>query len=175
VPVSHAKPKGVAEVRPAIPPDCVEIARNLREADLMEIVAGGHSDPLRCLMDCFERTERPMTGVWNGTPICLFGVSRIRYRFFDDKGKWCPRGIGAPWLLGTDEITDARWSFLKESRVWLDQIKNDYDLLWNRVHSRNTVHIRWLKWLGFQFGRDTVYPNGEVFKDFNMKVNHVLY
>ena len=173
MPVSVQKPPDLASVRPSIPTDCVEIARNLRESDLAEIIAGGHHDPLLCLMDCYERTEKPMTGTWDGVPICIFGVSRIRHRFFDDQGKWCPRGMGAPWLLGTDGIGMARWAFLKHSRGWLEEISSDYDLLWNRVHSRNSVHIRWLKWLGFHFGGESVYPSGEVFLDFSKVIDHV--
>jgi hypothetical protein len=173
MPVLNSKQEGVTEVRPAIPTDCVYIAQHMREADLMEIRAGGHTDPLLCLMDCFERTEKPFTGVWKGNPCCIFGVSRIRYRMFDQDGRWCPKGIGAPWMLGTDEVNTARWRFLRESRRWLDEVKGDYDHLWNRVHEKNTMHIRWLKWLGFQFGGDVVYPSGEVFREFTMRINHV--
>lgn len=168
--VLNTKQEGVTEVRPAIPTDCVYIARNMRADDLMEIRAGGYNDPLLCLMDSYERTEKPFTGVWKGIPCCIFGVTRVRYRMFDTEGCWCDKGIGAPWMLGTDEITTARWRFLRESRRWLDAVKIDYDLLHNRVHSKNTVHIRWLKWLGFQFDGDVVYPSGEVFHDFSMRI-----
>jgi len=170
MPVLDAQQEGVTGIRPAIPTDCVEIARNMREADLMEIKAGGWTDPLLCLMDSYERTEKPFTGVWKGVPCCIFGVTRVRYRMFDDDGNWCSRGMGAPWMLGTDQVGTARWRVLRESQKWLDVVKVDYDILYNRVHSKNTVHIRWLKWLGFQFGSDVVYPSGEVFKDFSMRI-----
>lgn len=171
VPVPDEKPAGVTRgfVRPSVPDDCVYIARHMRDDDLMELVAGGNPDPLACLIHCFETTERPFTGVWDGNPCAMFGIVRTRHRAFRD-GAFLSRGIGAPWLLGTDAIIEARWQFLRESRKWLDVVSDGYDYLTNHVHSRNTVHVRWLKWLGFEFGPDHVYPSGETFHEF-YKVN----
>lgn len=176
VPVPDEKPKNLkGVVRPSIPTDCVFIAQNMRKDDLMELKAGGHEDALFCMVDCFERTDRPLTALWNDKPFCMFGIVRVRHRCYDASGKWLSKGIGAPWMLGTDGIMEARWQFLRESAYWLNQIKQDYDILWNRVHSKNTVHIKWLKWLGFDFGDEVVYPSGEVFINFSKADRNVHY
>lgn len=172
VPVPDEKPAGLirGHVRPAIPADCGYIAANMREEDISELKAAGQDDPMASMIECFERSERPLTGVWDGKPCAMFGIVRTRHRAYVD-GFFLPRGIGAPWLLGTQGIIDARWQFLRESRKWLDAVSDGYDLLENHVHSRNTIHVRWLKWLGFEFGDDCVYPSGETFHKF-YKVNN---
>jgi len=171
VPVQDEKPASLirGHVRPAVPGDVAYIAEHIRGDDRMELEAGGHTDPLACLIECYERTERPFTGVWDDKPCALFGIVRTRHRAFVD-GAFLQRGIGAPWLLGTDGIIEARWQFARESRKWLDVVSDGYDLLENHVHSRNIVHIRWLKWLGFTFGPEIPYPSGETFHRF-YKVN----
>ena len=64
-------------------------------------------------------------------------------------------GIGFIWLLGTDEIKDISWQFLRESREWLEKISSPYKMVCNMVHEENTVHIKWLKFLGFTFLKRT--------------------
>ena len=63
--------------------------------------------------------------------------------------------IGFIWLLGTDEIKDISWQFLRESREWLEKISSPYKMVCNMVHEENTVHIKWLKFLGFTFLKHT--------------------
>jgi hypothetical protein len=156
---------GVGEVRPTSAEDLKFIAEHMREADLMELRAAGKSDPLAVLAECYERTEKPLTGLWNGTPCCVFGIARINYRsFYGNRGR---KGMGAPWLLGTDRVAEARWKFLRENRPVLWTLESEYDILWNQVHAKNLVHIRWLKWLGFDFGETINHPaTGEPFINF---------
>jgi hypothetical protein len=58
--------------------------------------------------------------------------------------------IGNVWLLGSPGIQDIRYTFLKQCRHWTSVLHKDYDILWNWADSRNTVHVKWLKWLGFR-------------------------
>lgn len=62
---------------------------------------------------------------------------------------------GSVWLLGSDDLTQPplRKQFLAEGRVWLNQLHAFRPLLFNFVDARNTVHIRWLRWMGFTFLR----------------------
>ena len=62
--------------------------------------------------------------------------------------------LGIPWLLVSDELlstTKYRWQLLRDAkeevRVWQDK----HALLTNYILEDNTVCIRWLKWLGFNF------------------------
>jgi len=64
-----------------------------------------------------------------------------------------PEGkFGTVWLLGTDEIfTHASRDFLRLSKEWLSEVSAPFESVGNLVDARNTVHIRWLEWLGFEF------------------------
>lgn len=58
--------------------------------------------------------------------------------------------IGSVWLLGSPAIQDIRYTFLRQCRHWTGVLHTDYDVLWNWADARNTVHVKWLKWLGFK-------------------------
>ena len=126
-------------VRPSWPGDCVYLAKHLREADQNEVQAVCGECNLEALVFSWAQTPDPLAIVEGETPAGIFGVVPVE------------PGVGAVWLVGTDAITHGRWSFLRESRQWLD-------LLFNYVDERNTVHLRWIEWLGFTFvARHTKY------------------
>lgn len=58
---------------------------------------------------------------------------------------------GAIALSGTRLIEQNKISFLRGSKDVLRDLEKRYDCLLNVCDARNTVHHRWLKWLGFHF------------------------
>jgi hypothetical protein len=75
--------------------------------------------------------------------------------------------LGSVWMLGSDALFSIRLTFLRHSRRWVETLFRDYTLLGNFVDERNTVHVQWLKWLGFRFlRRAPIGRNGEVFLEF---------
>jgi hypothetical protein len=74
-------------------------------------------------------------------PIAIFGVATIA------------PSVGSVWLLGSKGIVDVQREFLRHSKFWVDQLQEGYDVICNCVYEGNTVHIKWLKWLGFTFIR----------------------
>ena len=73
-------------------------------------------------------------------------------------------------MLGTDLIKKKQKIFLKRSKPWLEDIKKDYNYLENYVDARNTLSIKWLKWLGFKVEDPIPYGvNGEPFHKFTME------
>lgn len=77
----------------------------------------------------------------NGRPAAMFGIATEPVH---------PR-VGMIWFLGTGRMRRIDRQFLRESEKWIDTLALGYDALANCVHESNTVHIRWLKWLGFSF------------------------
>jgi len=126
-------------VRPSLPGDCVYLAKHLREADRNEVQAVLGKCNLEALVFSWSHTEKPYTIVEGETPAGVFGVAPTE------------PGVGCIWLLGTDALVRGRWRFLRESRKWLEHVSEGYHLLYNYVDERNTVHIRWIEWLGFTF------------------------
>ncbi|MCB9178960.1 MAG: DUF2833 domain-containing protein [Flavobacteriales bacterium] len=113
----------------------------LRDADRLECEAAGFDEGF-ALQESFKVTPDCRTVVYNNEPVGMFGVAPV-----PSSGV----RVGLVWFLGTNGMSKITTRFLRESRQWLETISADYDLLTNIVHHGNTLHIRWLQWLGFVF------------------------
>tara|TARA_A100001015_G_scaffold263831_1_gene311064 strand:+ start:207 stop:728 length:522 start_codon:yes stop_codon:yes gene_type:complete len=60
------------------------------------------------------------------------------------------------WMLGTDEIMEHWFSFLKGSRKVVEILQGEYQLVENFVPVDHTHTIMWLQWCGFDFD-DNLY------------------
>ena len=60
--------------------------------------------------------------------------------------------VGCAWLLGTDLMPTIKKTFVKHSKEYLDELMGDYDYLTNIVSMNNKLSVRWLTWLGAEFG-----------------------
>ncbi len=96
----------------------------------------------------------------NGVPEIMFGVGDLNIL----------AGVGAPWLLGTDAVEKHGPAFLRRSRNFRDQLLTRYSVLRNFVDDRNTVSIRWLRWLGFTL-LDPVEIRGYQFRLFELRAS----
>jgi hypothetical protein len=65
-------------------------------------------------------------------------------------------GAGIVWLVGTPLVHRVALSFLKAAPGILEDLVVGYDFLHNYVDERNTLHLRWLKHLGFTFNSRVV-------------------
>ncbi|WP_455153243.1 phage protein Gp13 family protein [Bradyrhizobium cenepequi] len=104
-------------------------------------------------MFSLRKSTLAWTGIIDGRPEVMFGVGDLNIL----------AGIGAPWLLGTDAVEQHYRQFLRHSVSWRDQLLERYPILRNFVDDRNTVSIRWLRWLGFKL-HDPVVIGGHVFR-----------
>lgn len=145
-------------VRAARLEDIDLIAANMRQDDAMECRARGH-EPRESLVAGYAISSIALTvSLHDGTPIAMFGVVNSGV------------DVGACWLLGTPAIEKHRIEFLRNSRKWIDVLHAQYPTLWSWVDVRNSLHLRWLKWLGFeQSGSANIGVNGELF---HMVIKH---
>jgi hypothetical protein len=58
-------------------------------------------------------------------------------------------GVGAIWMLATDDIERMRGYVKKNSRDKVAMLNRMFPVLMNYVHADNSVAIRWLAWCGF--------------------------
>jgi hypothetical protein len=114
----------------------------MRPADQAEVGALGYT-PLGALAEGFEISDPCLTIVAaDGEPIGMFGAV-----------PWPDRQVANVWLLATEKlVTVTKRQFIRECRAWVDGLNAKYPLLTNLVDARNTVHLRWLRWCGFEFG-----------------------
>lgn len=126
-------------IRPATLEDADALAPRLRLADRREIMAS-HGDKARqSLVRGVERSDEVLVGVAGDDVICMFGVRRPALLLNEV----------SPWLLAAKGVERHRAAFLLASRDTVQEWKQRYSRLENWVDARNTLSIRWLRWLGF--------------------------
>lgn len=126
--------------------DAESLAPRLREPDLADIRAQSGRTPLDVLRDGYEYSTICCTIIGcTGRAEGMFGIN--------DEGIF-----GRVWLLGTDDLVKKPLviQFLREGRGYLEVLERPYDLTGNRVVSTNTVHIRWLKYMGYMFIKEHI-------------------
>lgn len=130
--------------------DAKSLAPRLRVADWIELDAAGH-EPERTLSEACAHGAYAI--VLNDQVEGMFGCVPCE----DD-----PEHIGYPWLLGSDAMgkNPIRIQFLRESKVWLEAMHERYPVLVNAVWEENTLHLRWLEWLGFDTSTKIENYNG---------------
>lgn len=126
------------------------VALSLREADRREILAL-HPDPYEVLLKSVDMGESFV--VWlDGVPVGVGGFAR-------------DGSVTRPWLVGTSAMTRNWVGFAAASRPLFELMGRKYESLENWVSTQNSLHRRWLRWLGFQF-RETTTVNGTEFQRF---------
>ena len=56
---------------------------------------------------------------------------------------------GVVWMCATDDIYQYQMAFLRKRKAELEYLAQDYMLLHNYVDARNTLHLKWLRWMSF--------------------------
>ena len=142
-------------IREAVEADVGELAETMRLCDRAEVLHSSLSSPLQALLGGYLASRQCFAIEWQGRVVALFGVVGI-------KGS-----SGCPWMLGTDDLRRC-WSLLRECRERIDGYLEEYHFLTNAVWAKNTVHIKWIKWLGFTFEGSDV-RNGQTFLHFHRR------
>jgi hypothetical protein len=136
------------------------LARRLRWPDRQEMLTAGTSVE-EGLKFGFKHSNPCLTITLNGNPVGIFGVIPTSVE-----------GLGAVWLVGTPKMVAPknRFRFLRESKKWLAELNGRYRILGNYIDSRNTVHVAWVKWLGFEIKEETMI-DGVPFYRFSKEID----
>lgn len=124
------------------------VASNLRQADIEEAWAFYGRCPKALVLESFEKSHLCWTGLLDGEPVITFGC--CTFDLFESNG--------VPWLVGTSKLEQVPFTFARMSRPFLRLMKARHVRLTNYVDTRNTLAIRWLRWLGFTL--DPAAPAG---------------
>lgn len=117
----------------------MELSETMRQEDRDEIWHLARLTPSEALQAAYEACPYNRTVLLDGKVVAIFGCS-------GETG-----GVGVPWMLASPLLTKIRKPFLRECRVFLEEMSENYTTLENVAWSKNTEHIRWLTWLGFKF------------------------
>jgi hypothetical protein len=148
-------------IRFSQPGDPERLAPLLRSEDITEVLAAGMSSPLEALVVGYDNSKLCLTVEEEGGAVCMMAGVVPRDELF-----------GYVWLLGSDFITRKPKTFLTHSKPFLQALHAVRPVLGNYVHAENTVHVRWLKWLGFLFINTIKGADGSDFLEF-VRVQHV--
>lgn len=143
--------------------DAIRLSQNLRKEDLEEIEHGTGLPPQTALLYCLSVSNIAHAVIKEDRIVALFGIA--------EEPHWdSSRGRGLPWMLASPELPSIRKSFLRECKGFVQGWLEYHGELEGHAWSKNTVHIQWLKWLGFQFDEPKPYGiNNELFTRFHMK------
>ncbi len=149
-----------ASIVPATIEHAQAIAANARDADVAELWASSRTTPLEAMLRGMESTVHAYVGIYDGEPACMFGAAP-----FSILG-----GMGTAWMIGSRVLDGlgAQKRLLRLSVPAVDFMQDQFPtLLYNFVDQRNESAIRWLKWLGFEFGEPIIYGmDGQPFLPF---------
>lgn len=126
-------------LRVATQEDCHYLSTRLRKEDYQEIKAMTGMSALNSLLIGLSSSDVPMV-ICNkdNKPIAMLGV--------------VPQGqLGLIWMVGSNDLKKISLSFIRNCKEVCVVMKSKYKLLYNFVDARNTLHINWLKWMGFTF------------------------
>lgn len=141
--------------------DEVEMLRNmtLRKADIEELRVSSGKQPWDALKSAvLHSTEWTEVGYVEetGEIIALFGLASAN-------------GIGIPWMVASPNIKKYNKILMRYSKKVIGEMNDQFTLLTNFVDSRNSLHIRWLKHMGFKFSGIEHKIDGIPFKQFYME------
>ena len=150
-----------ARVETVTQPALTYIIRNMRQSDIDEIKAGNGLTPEESVKASLMLSDQCYIIRIKDIPVAVFGLVQ------EDR----LLGAGVPWLLGTDDIDDHPFAFIKAVNGILNRMMLTTPGLMNYVHSKNHKSIRMLKHLGFEMIRDVnLGDNNELFHEFRIGV-----
>lgn len=138
--------------------DLAYIAANMREDDKAELYAAHGPDvDIEALLaqSHWQSAESFILRAPSGEPLAILGFVPAPYDSY----------VAIPWLLGVPNINKHTKGFIRASQAVLDSLLGvKYSYMCNYVHEKHETSIRYLKFLGFQFGEvTTVEDTGENF------------
>lgn len=130
------------------------LAADMRKSDVEEVWASNRMTPLQALKASTRLSMHSWTCIIKGDVVCIFGVGRTSFLNMD----------GMLWLLGSNSLEKHAIPFLRNSKVWIDQLKDQFPRLRGIVDVNNQPSIDWIRWLGFDFGDPiAIGPDGMMF------------
>ena len=136
-----------AEVLPVSVEDVPAILLIVRQADVDEITEALGIPMERALIDAVTGSLNARKIVVDGEVVAVFG----------DAIHSILGSVGVPWLISTIHVEKHARAFLKVCKPEVQGMLTRHRHLMNYVDARNTSAIRWLKWLGFDFGEAAPY------------------
>jgi hypothetical protein len=131
-----------ASVRVGTKADAYILGPNLKGIDTLEVSAcsgGSNTDGILSAFDVPNSKVYTIVDDSDNYILAMFGCGDCLH----------DSGFGVPWLLATKRLEKHSKQFLRHNRKWVQEISGEYEVLYNYIHTSNTIGQRWLSWCGF--------------------------
>lgn len=133
-------------IRPTLPGDCWLILSNLRQCEVDELTALGHTSE-ECLRLGLLYGDAHTVFI-DGEPAGIFGITQYT-------------DCAVPWAVFTPVIDQRPLAFLRACREWA---RHRCGTMVQVVDARNAAAVKWFTWLGFDvLEAEPLGLNGEPF------------
>ena len=147
-------------IRATEPGDAELLAAGMRECDIAEVRACGHT-PLEAARRSVATSLLRWSAFADGELACIIGCAPISL----------VSGIGSPWMLGTPVLDANSRVLVRLTPRYIGAMLEVFPHLVNHVHAENTTSVRWLRRLGFTLSEAAPFGAlGEAFHRFEMSV-----
>jgi hypothetical protein len=152
-------------LRAPVPADVAAVAARMRLADTLECAATGRYDLRGVLATGIARSVACWTAEVDGEPALIAGVAPLDTLL---------GGIGVPWMLGTELVTQHQRAFMRLSPEYIARMLGAFSHLLNFVHAENVAAVRWLRHMGFRLDEAAPYgPHREPFHRFELHAHEL--
>ena len=141
------------EERDASLQDIKDLANNLRKEDEREVRTLTQEDPVKSLIRGFVVSKMCKVVFLNKKLVLIYGVA-----------KTSDPEIGSPYMLATNELPKIGVRFVGNSKDRIDKMHEHYPVLFNYIDSRNKLHLKWLKWCGFEIIGFKIFNNVKFYR-----------
>jgi hypothetical protein len=134
--------------------------RIIRNEDRIELEASSGKSYEDIIDKTRDMTDTAFAGYYDGKLVAIFGVRTLSIL----------TKTGAIWMFGTKHLPVHQRVFARHCKKCVEVMLEDYKKVFNYIDHRNTMVIRWLKWLNFTFEEAKPYgPKKVPFYKFYME------
>lgn len=128
------------------------LAGHIAQEDKREVLTGGFSTVEESIRYSVGESPDALAFGVADRVLCIHGVSPYSKGFF---GR-----TGCIWMLAAEELPTHYLAFLRASKKWVAEQREQYDMLSNIVPDWYARTLRWLFWLGFERKRIDMFADG---------------
>lgn len=128
--------------------DYADLIANIRDSDRLEVQSISGRDLSELLLAPRPYSHKTWTARAESGLVAMFGYANYESQ----------PGVGVPWMLATDLISQHEKDLLALSKPHIKLMEQLFDKLHNYVAADNDAAIRWLEWLGFKMDDPFLLP-----------------
>jgi len=126
-----------------------ELSENIRDADKEEVIAKtGKQDFKKVIVQGWLMADTCKTVLVDNKVAFVYGIVESDHK-----------DIGSPFMLATPLISKIKIPLIKNCRQRVYEMEQKYKMLFNYIDSRNDLHLRFIKWCGFEIINEKIFNN----------------